>query len=119
MFSKILFPIKLLHVGIMIHLGSLRKLKKLCYMKFMKIMLKNGLSDADKDELVRITSISSDTITKAKETYLHSLGNKLNDPQTGAKSYCSILNKLLQKNKFLLYHLFYLMGNLSQMYMRK
>ena len=29
--------------------------------------------------------------------YLHSLGNKLNDPQTCAKSYWSILNKLLQK----------------------
>ena len=53
----------------------------------MKIMLKMVVSDANKDELVRITSLSSDTITKAKAKYLHSLGNKLNDPQTGAKSY--------------------------------
>ena len=30
---------------------------------------------------------------------IFSLGNKLNDPQTGAKSYWSILNKLLQKTK--------------------
>ena len=56
-------------------------------------------NDADKDELVRITSLSSDTIIKAKEKYLQSLANKLNDPQTCAKSYWSILNKLLQKIK--------------------
>ena len=67
--------------------------------KIYENYVKNGRSDADKDELVRITSLSSDTITKAKDKYLHSLGNKLNDPQTGAKSYWSILNKLLQKIK--------------------
>ena len=67
--------------------------------KIYENCVKNGRSDADKDELVRITSLSSDTITKAKDKYLHSLGNKLNDPQTGAKSYWSILNKLLQKIK--------------------
>ena len=78
------------------------EVKKLCYMK-MKIYenyVKNGRTDADKDELVRITSLSSDTITKAKEKYLRPLDNKLNDdPQTGAKSYWSILNKLLQNIK--------------------
>ena len=52
---------------------------------------------ANKDEVVRINSLSSDTITKVK--YLHSLCNKLNDPQTGAKSYWSILNKLLKNIK--------------------
>ena len=77
------------------------EVKKLCYMKakIYENYVKNGRTDADKDELLRITSLSSDTITKAKEKYLHSLGNKLNDPQTGAKSYWSILNKLLQKIK--------------------
>ena len=55
--------------------------------KIYENYVKNGRSDADKDELVRITSLNSDTITKAKDKYLHSLGNKLNDPQTGAKSY--------------------------------
>ena len=80
------------------------EVKKLCYMKakIYENYVKNGRSDADKDELVRITSLSSDTIIGAKETYLHSLGNKLNDPQTGVKSYWSILNKLLQKNKITL-----------------
>ena len=67
--------------------------------KIYENYVKNGRSDADKDELVRITSLSSDTITKAEAKYLHSLGNKLNDPQTGAKLYWSILNKLLQKIK--------------------
>ena len=32
----------------------------------MKIMLKMVHTDADKDELVRITGLSSDTITKVK-----------------------------------------------------
>ena len=68
------------------------EVKKLCYMKdkIYKNYVKNDRTDADKDELVRITTLSSDTITKA---------NKLNDPRTGAKSYWSILNKLLQKIK--------------------
>ena len=38
--------------------------------------VKNGRSDGDKDELVRITSLSSDTITKGKEKYLHSLQSR-------------------------------------------
>ena len=98
MFFQILFPIKLLHVGIK---RITEEVKKLCYMKakIYENYVKNGRSDANKDELVRISSLSSDSITKAKENYLHSLGNKLNDPQTGAKSYWSILNRLRQKNK--------------------
>ena len=77
-----------------------KEVKKLCYMKakIYENYVKNGRTDADKDELVRITSISSDTITKAKVKYLHSLGNKLNDPQTGAKSYWSILNNISSKD---------------------
>ena len=67
--------------------------------KIYEKYIKNGRSDADKHELASITKLSSDTITKAKEKYLSSLGNKLNDPQTGAKSYWSILNKFLQKKK--------------------
>ena len=77
------------------------EVKTLCYMKtkIYENYVKNGRTDADKDELVRITSLSSDTITQAKDKYLQSLGNKLNDPQTCAKSYWSIPNKLLQKIK--------------------
>ena len=51
------------------------------------------------DELVRVTSLTSDAIIKAKEKYFHSLGDKLNDPQTDVKSYWSILNKFLQKKR--------------------
>ena len=67
--------------------------------KIYEKYVKNGRSDVDKQELASITKLSSDAITKAKEKYLSSLGNKLNDPQTGAKSYWSILNKFLQKKK--------------------
>ena len=77
------------------------EVKKLCHMKtkIYENYIKNGRSDADKDELIKVTSLSSDAIIKAKKKYFFSLGNKLNDPQTGAKSYWSILNKLLQKTK--------------------
>ena len=77
------------------------EVKIICHMKakIYEKYIKNGRSDVDKDELVRVTSLSSDVITKAKEKYLYSLGNKLNDPQTGAKSYWSILNKFLHKKK--------------------
>ena len=59
-----------------------------------------------KQELACITKLSSYAITKAKGKYLSSLGNKLNDPQTGAKSYWSILNKFLQKKRFRSFHQF-------------
>ena len=77
------------------------EIKIICHMKakIYEKYVKNGRSDVDKDELIRVTCLSSDVITKAKEKYLFSLGNKLNDPQTGAKSYWSILNKFLQKKK--------------------
>ena len=44
------------------------EVKKICYMKakIYENYVKNGRTDAEKDELVRITSLSSDTITKAK-----------------------------------------------------
>ena len=67
--------------------------------KIYEKYVKNGRSDADKQEIASITKLSSDAITKTKEKYISSLGNKLNDPQTGAKSYWSILNKFLQKKK--------------------
>ena len=77
------------------------EVKKLCHLKaeIYEKYVKNGRSDADKEELVRVSTLCSGTITKAKEKYLSSLGDKLNDPQTGAKSYWSILNKFLQKKK--------------------
>ena len=45
------------------------------------------------------TILSSDAIIKVKGKHISSLGDKLNDPQTGAKSYWSILNIFLQKKK--------------------
>ena len=77
------------------------EVKKNCHMKakIYERYVKNGRSDADKDEMARVTNLSSDTITKAKEKYFYFLSNKLNDPQTGTKYYWSILKKFLQKNK--------------------
>ena len=77
------------------------EVKKICQQKakIYENYVKNDRSDFDKEELLRVTSLTSDAITKAKEKYFHSLGNKLNDPQTDAKSYWSILNKFLQKKK--------------------
>ena len=67
--------------------------------KIYENYVKNSCSNVDKEELIRITSLSSDTIIKAKDMYLYSVGNKLNDPQTGSKSYWSIRNQFLQKKK--------------------
>ena len=60
------------------------EVKIICHMKakIYENYIKNDRSDVDKDVLVRVTSLSSDVITKAKEKYLYSLSNKLNDPQT-------------------------------------
>ena len=72
------------------------EVKIICHMKtkIYENYVKNDRSDVDKDELVRVTSLSSNEITKAKE--------KLNDPQTGAKFYWSILNKFIHKKKIAL-----------------
>ena len=72
-------------------------MKKICHnkAKIYEKYVKNDRSDVDKDELVRVTSLTSDALIKAKEKYFHSLGDKLNDPQTDVKSYWSILNKFL------------------------
>ena len=77
------------------------EVKNICHMKakVYENYVKNGRSEVEKKDLVRVTSLSSDAINKAKEKYLYSLGNKLNDPQTSTKSYWSILNKFLQKKK--------------------
>ena len=75
------------------------EIKIICHVKakIYEKYVKKGRSDVDKDELVRVTCLSSDVITKAKEKYLFSLCNKLNDPQIGAKSYWSVHNIFLKK----------------------
>ena len=77
------------------------EVKKICHKKakIYEKYVKNDRSDVDKDELVRVTSLTSDAIIKAKEKYFHYLGDKLNDPQTYVKSYWSILNKFLKKKR--------------------
>ena len=50
------------------------EVKIICHMKakIYENYVKNGRSDVVKEELVRVTSLSSDVITKAKEKYLYS-----------------------------------------------
>ena len=112
MYSRILFLTKQLHVGKKDPPWMTDEVKIICHIKakIYENYVKNGRSDVDK---------CSDVITKAKEKYLYILGNKLNDPQTGAKSYSSILNKFLHKKKFLLSHQFYGMAHLSQIYTKQ
>ena len=87
--------------------------------KIYEKYVKNCRSDVSKQELASITTLNSDIIIKAKEKYISSLGNKFNDPQTGAKSYWSILNKFLQKKNTPLIKQIILMGRSSQRYVRK
>ena len=51
----------------------------------------------------------TEIITDAKDRFLNRLSAKLDDPNTSAKSYWSIINNFLNNKKFLLYHLFCLM----------
>ena len=93
------------------------EVKKICHKKakIYEKYVKNDRSDVDKDELVRVTSLSNDAIIKAKEKYFHSLGDTLNDPQTDVKCYWSILTNLFKRKKFHSFHQFYQMGHLLQM----
>ena len=69
MCSQILFQIKLLHVGE----KMTEEVKNICHMKakVYENYVKYGRSDVDKKELVRVTSLSSDTIIKAREICLY------------------------------------------------
>ena len=93
------------------------EVKKICYKKakIYENYVKNYHSAVDKDELVRVTSLTSNAIIKAKEKYFHYLGNKMNYPQTDVKFYWSIPSE----EKFLSFHQFYQMGISLKMYVRK
>ena len=69
------------------------EVKKLCHMKtkIYENYIKNGCSDADKDELIKVTSISSDASIKAKENFFSTVVNFMN------------FSPIRSKNKFCLY----------------
>ena len=77
------------------------KIRQLCLnkAKIYKTYVKRGRTNADKENLRNITNFSANIILDAKTRYLSCLGNKLNNPQLGAKAYWSILNKFLHKKK--------------------
>ena len=51
----------------------------------------------------------SSKITQAKDEYFSSLGKKLSDPTHGIKSYWTTLNKIINKKKIPIYHLYWKM----------
>ena len=70
--------------------------------KNYKHYVKHGRNIADQRNLYSLASYSAKLISDAKAKYFHNLGEKLNDPLIGAKTYWSILNKFMHKNKITL-----------------
>ena len=66
--------------------------------RFYKKFKRNGCKPDDKVIVDNFRNECFDVINKEKEKYLSSLGQKLNDPQTGPKAYWKVLNKLLNKS---------------------
>ena len=68
------------------------------YRKQYRSFIKRGRREADKINIDLMREQYTNLVELAKEKYLKSLGNKLSDPYTGAKSYWSALKILLKKN---------------------
>ena len=67
--------------------------------KIYKRYVKHGRNIADQHSLYNLASYSANLISEAKSKYFHNLGEKLNDPLIGAKTYWAILNKFMHKRK--------------------
>ena len=83
----------------------------------MKIMFK--MVALMLEELERVISLTSDVIIKTKAKYVHSLGNKLNNPQTDEISLVYTKQVSSEEKHSSSFHQFYQMGFLLQMYVRK
>ena len=95
------------------------EMKKICHnkAKIYEKYVKNDRSDADKDEYIRVISLTSDVIIKAKEKYFHSLGNKSIDRCEILLVYASQISSKEEKTSHSTS--FNHMGLLLQMYVRK
>ena len=88
-------------VGIDIPDGVIDRAHRACLdkAKVYKRYVKNGRTNIDQLSLHNFASYSENLISDAKTRYLSSLGEKLNNPQIGCKTYWSILNKFVHKKK--------------------
>ena len=67
--------------------------------KFINIIGKHGRNIADQRNLYSLASYNAKLISDDKAKYFHNLGEKLTDSLIGTKTYWSILNKFMHKNK--------------------
>ena len=73
----------------------------------------------DLDVVNELTSELSSTTSQRKDEYYCYLGNKLNDSQTNARTYWSILKTFFNDRKIPVMSLFSLMANLHQILKKK
>ena len=74
--------------------SALRRKNRL-YKKFTSGSMRNQ----DKTQLNEVTDFTQNLISSAKENYYMRIGEKLNNPAIGSKTYWSILNRVLDKIK--------------------
>ena len=67
--------------------------------KIYRRYVKNIHSIINQHDLQNAVTFSTNLISEAKNRYICSLGEKLNDPKLGVKAYWSIVNKFLHKKK--------------------
>ena len=61
--------------------------------------MKNGKQEEKLEGIKKMITRGSKLIEDAKQKYLISIGRTLSNPNTGRKTYWSIVNKLLNKTK--------------------
>ena len=71
--------------------------------RFFKNYKRHGYKPNDKVRLENVRKECQESVESAKLTYLTNLGNRLNNPNTHQKSYREIINKVMNKCKFLPY----------------
>ena len=74
----------------------------------------------DYDKVLEKSTDCTKKITEAKNGYINKITDKLQTPSTAPKTYLAIQSRLLyKKNSSNIYHHFWLMANLFQVFMKK
>ena len=60
---------------------------------------RHGYKPEDKTRLEAFRNECHEAINSAKQTYLHNLGTKLNDPDTTSKNYWKIIHNVMNKSR--------------------
>ena len=74
---------------------------------------------SDHDKLLEKSSDCTKEILEVKKNYILKITAKLQDPKTAAKMYWAVLIRLLHNQKFQQCHLYWLMVNLSLIFVKK